>query len=149
MSVFVCNLIFSMILCFFSSVLALFQNSSNSNNNNSDGKDNAEQSSATINNCIRCTHSLSLSFSPTFYLRAFIVVFPSSLALSVLAGSVILDLSGALPLRCLSITLSRSSCCFSVRAGSVAFLQLVFRSVDDVAPPTRPFPGTQAGRQHQ
>lgn len=146
MSVFVCNLIFYTILCFFSSVLPLFQNSSNSNNN-SKGKDNAERSSASINNCIRCTHSLS--FSRTFYLRAFIVVFPSSLSQSTLTGSVILDLSGALP--CAAFPLLRRALFHVVVVITqseqvlVAFLQLLFRSVDDVAPPTRPF--FQARRQ--
>lgn len=131
---------------FFSSVLSLFQNSSNSNNN-SKGKDNAERSSASINNCIRCTHSLS--FSRTFYLRAFIVVFPSSLSQSTLTGSVILDLSGALP--CAAFPLLRRALFHVVVVITqseqvlVAFLQLLFRSVDDVAPPTRPF--FQARRQ--
>lgn len=111
------------------------------------------QSSASINNCIRCTHSLS--FSRTFNLRAFIVVFPSflSLSLSALTGSVILDLSGALPCAAFPLfcrALHLVVVLFVVSQSEqvlVAFLQLLFRSVDNVAPPTRPF--FQAGRQHQ
>lgn len=139
MSVFVCNLIFYTILCFFHLFLLCSKIAAKTT-----------QSSASINNCIRCTHSLSLSLAYSIYALSSLSF---SLSLSALTGSVILDLSGALP--CAAFPLLCPALHLVVVSQSeqvlVAFLQLLFRSVDDVAPPTRPFfqAHRQAGRQHQ
>lgn len=130
MSVFVCNLIFYTILCFFHLFFLCSKIAAKTT-----------QSSASINNCIRCTHSLSLSLSHTLSTRIHSSLPFASFSLSALTGSVILDLSGALP--CAAFPLLCPALHLVVVSQSeqvlVAFLQLLFRSVDDVAPPTRPF----------